>query len=160
MKGASTSNLIEIKKFNQNSNLKCRISPFGSIAHKTLSDEATLQLKTSLEEERQKPCVYTAHLLDNSFQVCDADRMEELNQENFLNVPDYPVLDPVVQYDYCANKFKVVLDADATSLHTDTLEAVKGCLRIHNRPQYASAPKVKHLWNGNSLSNCAGYVLG
>lgn len=86
--------------------------------------------------------------------------MEDLKHSNFFNNPDYPVLDAVVREDYSCTKFKVVLDADATSLHTNTLEAVKGCLRIHNKPQLAAAPKVKHLWNGKSLSNCASYVLG
>lgn len=153
-------NLIENQSFNQNSNQNGRLSPMGSIAHKTLDEESTLQLKTNLEEGKQKPCVYTAHLLDASFQVSDGTKIEDLNHTNFFNAPDYPVLDPVVREDYSCSKFKVVLDADATSLHTDTLEAVKGCLRIHNKPQFASAPKVKHLWNGTSLSNCAGYVLG
>ncbi len=83
-----------------------------------------------------------------------------MNRGNFFNETAYPRMVPVVEDRDGPFHFKLVFDADATSLHTDTLHAVKGCLRIHNRPQYGAAKKVKHLWNGESLSNTATVVLG
>jgi hypothetical protein len=117
-------------------------------------------LKEDMEEGRQLPCVYTAHLLEDSFEVKDATKLSNVDHSNFFNDKAYPRMTPALKEKDASFRFKVLLDADATSLHTDTLRAIKGCLRIHNKPQYGAAKKLKHFWNGESLSNTATFVLG